>query len=71
MYIKIWLSCQLLPSYSVAITECAKTQSLVLPVHVVAIAVDRYASNDVHIWMWFISSFPGRGRNDEDVPLIN
>jgi len=51
MYIKIWLSCQFLPTYSVPIEECAKTQNLLLPVHIVAIAVDWYAGNDVQIWM--------------------
>lgn len=70
MYIKTWLSCQFLPTYSVPIKECAKIQNLLLSVHIVAIAVDWYAGTDVQIWMWFTSSFPGRGRNGEDVPLV-
>jgi len=70
MYIKIRRSCQFPPTYSVPIEECAKTQNLLSPVHIVAIAVDWYAGNDVQIWMCFTSSFPGRGRKGEDVPLV-
>ena len=40
MYIKVWLSCQFPPSYSVPIKECAKAQNLLLPVLILAIAVE-------------------------------